>query len=164
QIGTTWLRFDISDTGIGIPEDKLTKVFEAFEQADTTTTRQYGGTGLGLAIVRELVQLMGGEINLTSKHGEGSTFSFSLPRTLEPPPIVEELEPHALSGMKALIVDDHPVNRQIFEEILRSWEMVPVTCGSAAAGRKLLEDENLAGHPFQLILSDIAMPLEDGLS
>ncbi len=164
HIDTVWLKFSVSDTGIGIPPQKLQAVFEAFEQVDSTTTRQYGGTGLGLAIVKSIVELMGGEITVTSEEGKGSTFSFTIPLTLEPPPIVEELEPHALSGRQVLIVDDHPVNRQIFEEILRSWEMVPHSCESVAAARETLQASTAGPCPFELILSDVSMPHEDGIS
>ncbi len=115
--------FVVSDTGIGIARDKQERIFGAFEQEDSSTTRRYGGTGLGLTIAARLVALMGGTITVNSRPGRGSTFSFT-PRFLRQPPGSEPVAarpPAQLRDLRVLIVDDNATNRRILEEWLRSW-------------------------------------------
>jgi len=164
--GPCLLLFSVRDTGIGIPPDKLEKVFEAFEQADASTTRHYGGTGLGLAIVRKLIELMGGRIWVESKVGEGTRFYFTirLQRCLLPPPARPEPKRGALKGTRALVVDDNVTNRRIIEEALHSWEVVPSSCGSAAEALAALRAAYRSGAPFELLLSDVNMPGADGFA
>ncbi|MDP7132662.1 MAG: response regulator, partial [Planctomycetota bacterium] len=154
-----WVR----DTGIGIPEDKQDKIFEAFEQADTTTTRQYGGTGLGLAISGQLVGLMGGKIWLESKEGIGSTFHFTTKLGIQDeadrtiPANIDELEKLPVLG-----VDDNATNRQILEEMLKQWRMKPTVVASVKEAKIALMLAEEEGNPFKLILSDVYMPETDG--
>jgi CheY-like chemotaxis protein/HPt (histidine-containing phosphotransfer) domain-containing protein len=156
----------VSDTGIGIPPEKLESVFEAFEQADTSTTRHYGGTGLGLAIVRRLVELMEGRAWVESTLGEGSKFFFTVRLRIseQPPPDRTLPKRHALRGTRALVVDDNATNRRIVEEVLTNWELMPTTCGGSAQALQVLRDGYHTGKPFELLLSDLAMPGEDGFA
>lgn len=156
----------VADTGIGIPPDKLEKVFEAFEQADASTTRQFGGTGLGLAIVRRMTELMGGRVWVESKVGEGSRFSLSivLGRCAEPRPDPIAPRRSALQGTRTLVVDDNATNRRIVDEVLTNWELQPTSCASAAEALAQLRGAFLNGKPFELLISDVNMPEMDGFS
>jgi signal transduction histidine kinase/DNA-binding response OmpR family regulator len=160
------LHFSVRDTGIGIPADKLASIFDAFTQADATTTRKYGGTGLGLAISSRLVGLMDGRIWADSKDGEGSTFHFTarFKSAIGWPGDVPEVTPEALRGTRVLIVDDNSTNRLILEEMTRNWEMQPAAVGSARAAIDALREAREAGTPVQLVLSDVNMPEVDGLT
>ena len=157
------LHFAVSDTGIGIPADKQGVIFEAFAQADGSTTRKYGGTGLGLAISSQLVKMMGGKIWVESEVGKGSTFHF----TAQVRPS-KNLTPRAparradLKGLRALIVDDNATNRRILEEVLRSWQMKPATASSAAVAFTAMKKAHACGEPFTLALLDWMMPETDG--
>jgi CheY-like chemotaxis protein/HPt (histidine-containing phosphotransfer) domain-containing protein len=162
----TELHFAVTDTGIGIPAGKQGVIFEAFAQADSSTTRQYGGTGLGLAICTQLVDLMGGRIWLESEIGKGSTFHFTarfeLPSgTTAPAPVTD---PEMLQDLRVLVVDDNATNRRILDETLLHWRMRPVLAASAADAAEALESAHAAGRPFQLALIDAHMPRVDGLS
>ncbi len=132
------LHFSVSDSGIGIPEDKQHKIFQAFEQADASTTKRYGGTGLGLAISSQLVQMMGGRIWVESEEGKGSTFHFGVTFGLQKEPVVRPggVDASGLEGLPVLVVDDNATNRQILEETLLYWGMTPtvVDSGNAALG------------------------------
>jgi signal transduction histidine kinase/DNA-binding response OmpR family regulator len=160
----TTLRFSVPDTGIGIPPEKQQALFQPFEQADSSTSRQYGGTGLGLAISARIVQLMGGRIWLESAPGTGSTFHFTFPfanasgTAGAPAPAGVS----ALGGLPVLIVDDNPTHRRILGEVLRRWNMQADDADSAAAGLAKLNDASAAGQPFQVILLDEQMPGTDG--
>jgi PAS domain S-box-containing protein len=163
---TIELRFCIADTGIGIPADKLEKVFEAFEQADASTTRNYGGTGLGLAIVRRLVELMQGRVWIESTVGQGTRFYFTVRLELcdEPQSQRTPARRAALKGTRALVVDDNATNRRIVSDVLTSWELLPTACASAAEAITQLRTAFRGGRPYELLLSDVNMPETDGFS
>jgi signal transduction histidine kinase/CheY-like chemotaxis protein len=156
------LRFTVRDSGIGIPAEKRDLVFEAFTQADGSTTRRYGGTGLGLTISRRLVELMGGRIWLESEVGTGTQFHFTIRCGVgkaEPPAGGEQA---SLTGIPILVIDDNSTNRRIFEETLRRWGMQPEMVGSGAEALTRLRDACDAGKPFRLVLTDSTMPEIDG--
>jgi two-component system, sensor histidine kinase and response regulator len=158
------LHFEVRDTGIGIPADKQRRIFQAFEQADTSVTREYGGTGLGLAISSRLVQMMGGEIWVQSEPGQGSTFHFTARFALGRAATVAPTPPVSLEGLKVLVVDDNATNRRILEEMLTAWEMRPALADGAARALQLLEEARQADEPFVLLLVDVHMPEADGFS
>jgi two-component system, sensor histidine kinase and response regulator len=159
------LSFEVSDTGIGIPPDKQAKIFRAFEQEDTSTTRKYGGTGLGLTIASRLVALMGGTITVDSAPGRGSIFAFTVCFGQQPHPSesVAARPRVLLYNLPALIVDDNATNRHILEEYLRSWLMEPTAVGDGMAAMDTLGDAAASGHPYPLVLLDARMPDMDGL-
>jgi two-component system sensor histidine kinase/response regulator len=159
------VRFVVSDTGIGIPSEKQEKIFRAFEQEDTSTTRKYGGTGLGLTIAARLVALMGGTITVESEPGRGSTFAFTaqFERQPHPPEPVAARSPVLLYNLPVLIIDDNATNCHILEEWLRSWQMEPVAVGDGAAAMDTLWDAVARGRSFPLVLLDARMPDTDGL-
>jgi signal transduction histidine kinase/DNA-binding response OmpR family regulator len=159
------LHFAIRDTGIGIPVEIQTKLFHAFEQGDSSTTRQFGGTGLGLAISKQIVELMGGRIWLESTPGLGSLFHFTMNfgRTLEHGE--SPVEPAAfedLRGLPLLIIDDNATNRCILRKITERWQMQPVEADSGAEGLRKLEESFASGRPYRLVLLDQQMPEMDG--
>ncbi|MEK6260231.1 MAG: response regulator [Planctomycetota bacterium] len=163
--GNLMLHFRVQDTGIGIPEDKLDTIFEAFEQADTSTTRRYGGTGLGLAIVSRLVELMEGNIWVESVVHRGSVFHFTarFRRTsAENVATATTIHPPMLQGLRVLVVDDNATNRRILTEMLTNWAMHPLAVSSVADAIDELERMSHAGTPFALILTDSNMPVQDG--
>ncbi len=157
------LHFSVRDTGIGIPRDKQQKIFEAFGQADASTTRRFGGTGLGLAISSQLVHMMNGRIWVESEVDKGTTFHFTAEfGVLSDDRKKERADTSSLSGMRVLIVDDNHTNRRIFEEMLRSWHILSVSADNPVSGleelAKAIEGENA----FHLILLDHMMPGMDG--
>jgi|GEM_PF-1799329 len=155
--------FSVRDTGIGIAPEQQKSIFEAFAQADSSTTRHYGGTGLGLAITTELVRLMGGRVELESKEGVGSTFSFTTKLALNKTSIADLGEmAGSLGDMPVLVVDDNATNRRILEEVLRGWNMHPTCVPDAKEGLQMVEAAQSDGHPFALILLDANMPEMDG--
>ncbi|MCI0358437.1 MAG: response regulator [Planctomycetaceae bacterium] len=164
--GSVELLVGVQDTGIGIPPDKRERVFEAFEQADTSTTRHYGGTGLGLAIVRRLVELMGGRVWVESTVGQGSRFNFTARLNLSDTPQPDRIAPRrsALKGTRALVVDDNATNRRIIEEVLANWELLPATASSCEEAMRELRQAFRQGRPFELLLTDVNMPECDGYS
>jgi len=158
------IRFSVQDTGIGIPENRLDAVFDAFTQADGSTTRKYGGTGLGLAICRQLVKLMGGEIGVTSQVGKGSCFWFTVcfhtgTEKLESQPCFAPID-----GLNILVVDDNDTNRRLLITLLSGWECRYDTAGDGPTALAMLQEHQKAGEPFQVALIDYAMPMMDGLS
>ena len=154
------LEFSIQDTGIGIPADKLGKLFEKFTQADTSTTRKFGGTGLGLAISKQLVSLMGGAIKVTSVPGEGSTFSFTLRLPLSAP--VAAYNRVDLKGAHVLVVDDNEVNRRVLSEQLAACQIRVAARSSAAEALEAMRWAQTDGDPFQIAVLDFLMPGMDG--
>jgi PAS domain S-box-containing protein len=156
------LHFAIRDTGIGIPAEKQAMIFDAFSQADNSTTRRYGGTGLGLTISTQLVELMGGKIWVESFPGMGSTFHFTARFGME---AVDALAPRhtTLSGLNILVVDDNGTNRRILEEVLTNWHMRPVLAESADAAFSALEKAAAPDH-FAIVLLDAHMPEMDGFA
>ncbi len=157
--------FKVTDTGIGIPEDKQKIIFDDFTQADASTTREYGGTGLGLAISKKLIEKMGGTIELASKEGQGSSFSFKLSFQFLPEIEGEEQEPLPivdLNGVKILIIDDNKTNRLILRTILQDEgaEVHESPCGKN--GLRMLEEARATTQPFDLLLLDGRMPGLDG--
>jgi len=155
------LDFSVRDTGIGIAPDQHTKLFTAFTQADTSMSRKYGGTGLGLAISQRLIKLMGGEVLLDSKLGEGSHFHFSINL-----PKVGDLRNYQLAkgfeNIRILVVDDNQTNLEILDYWLNSWGAQPVMAESAPQALALLQNAANSGRPFQLLLTDWMMPDMDG--
>jgi CheY-like chemotaxis protein len=160
------LHFAVSDTGIGISPEQQQKLFKAFSQADTSTTRKYGGTGLGLAISTRLVQMMGGELWLESQAGQGSTFHFTarFGRAHGPPVPKTRAEPALVHGLSVLVVDDNATNRRILQEMLTNWGMRPTVVAGAREALLALEQARTAGSPFALVLLDAMMPEMDGFS
>ena len=150
------LLFSVTDTGIGIPQVGLEKLFRAFSQVDTSTTRRYGGTGLGLVICRRLTELMGGTLWAESEPGRGSTFFFTaiLPTSDAVEPVIDN--PHAtdlIKNLSVLVVDSHATHRQVLETQLRGWRMLPT---SVATAREALE--RLAERPYDIALIDDRLP------
>ncbi len=157
----TTLKFSVRDTGIGIEPDKQEKIFDAFAQADNSTTREYGGTGLGLAICAKLIALMDGKIRVESVPGEGSTFQFTATFGLDYG-LHEAWDdaPPSLHDFPMLVVDDNATNRLILEEILLSWGIKPVLAAGGPEGLAMIEN---SADEFRLILLDQLMPGMDGI-
>jgi two-component system, sensor histidine kinase and response regulator len=164
--GSPEIRFTVRDTGIGIPKDQQARVFRAFEQEDTSTTRKYGGTGLGLTIAARLVALMGGAISVDSAPGRGSTFTFTARFGLQPhpPEPTAARPPVLLHGLPVLVVDDNATNRRILEEWLRGWRMQPVAVADGVAAMDALWHAAACGRPYPLVLLDARLADADGLA
>jgi two-component system, sensor histidine kinase and response regulator len=163
---TVVLRFDVKDTGIGIPREKLQTVFHAFEQADTSTTRIYGGTGLGLTISSNIIRMMGGQISVESEVGQGSNFYFTARfRVSAGPPVCRTIAgSERLKGSRILIVDDNATNRRILEEIVRGCEMEPTAAADGQSALAAMEMADNRQQPFPFVLLDAHMPYMDGFS
>jgi signal transduction histidine kinase/DNA-binding response OmpR family regulator/streptogramin lyase len=159
------LRFTVTDTGIGIPVEVQGRLFQAFTQADTSTTRRFGGTGLGLAIARQLVSMMQGQIGVQSEPGKGTTFWFTAQfEKLQGGPKHVETGHSDLADLRVLVVDDNATNRQILRHQIVAWKMQK---GSAAGGNEalqLLRAAGAAGTPYDIALLDMQMPEMDGLT
>lgn len=153
----------VTDTGIGIPEDMVSRIFMAFEQVDGATSRKFEGTGLGLAICNRLISLMNGKFRLESRLGEGSTFSFEISLPVEayanlPGPAFD----FKLSGKRVLVVDDLPANRMILKEQVNSWRMEVVSAKSGAEALRILQENQQQNQSFDLAILDFQMPGMDG--
>ncbi len=157
------LRFSVRDTGIGIPQDKLDRIFERFTQADSSTTKRYGGTGLGLTISRQLAELMGGRIWVESEVGKGSVFHFTARFQVRKYPEDAATAPEAdISGLRVLVVDDNATNRLILKETLARMGGVVTECGSGPEALLLVREARRRGEHFPLVLLDQRMPEMDG--
>jgi PAS domain S-box-containing protein len=162
--GRASLHFRVKDTGIGIPVESQARIFDAFAQADSSTTRRHGGTGLGLTISRRLVEMMGGRIWLESSPGKGTAFHFTVwlgrgKQTKQATPELANLE-----GLAVLVVDDNFTNRRILEEMLTAWRLKPALAESARNAMSSLDKALGAGVPFPLVLVDANMPEVDGFA
>ena len=161
-----FLHFTVADTGIGIAPEKQQMIFEAFRQADSSTTRKYGGTGLGLAISFELVKMMGGQIWVESKTDRGSKFHFTACFGLahEPEGRPAKTKPLHLRDLPVLVVDDNATNRRILETRLSQWQMKPSMASDARMALDTIQRARKAGAPFPLALIDAHMPEMDGFA
>ncbi|ALB62756.1 FIG00554139: hypothetical protein [Cronobacter condimenti 1330] len=153
-------RFRVRDSGIGIPTEKQQVIFEAFSQADTSTTRRYGGTGLGLTISARLVAMMGGQLTVTSEPDQGSEFSFILPLQSAAQGVAEEQPPTHFNGERVLVVDDNATNRRLMQAMLNQLGLNPVCVSGATGALALLESDS----DFPVIVLDAQMPEMDGIS
>jgi two-component system, sensor histidine kinase and response regulator len=165
QNGRALLSFEVRDTGVGMPEEIVSRLFEPFVQADDSNTRNYGGMGLGLAIVRRLATLMGGRIDVSSRPGGGSVFTFSLPFDA----IYDAADPVSTSrvitrGKRVLVMDDNPTNRRVLCGQLQPVGFDVVAAATAAETLKTLRDAQKAGNPFDIVIADDEMPDSDGVA
>ncbi len=156
------LRFAVQDSGIGMTPEQQGRLFQAFSQADTSTTRKFGGSGLGLSISKRLVEMMGGEVGVESEYGEGSTFWFTARFGFgtEPRVRVQRALPEGLQDLRVLVVDDHPTARTILARYLESFGF---STGEVASGAEALDELETAELPYQLVLIDWHMPGMDGI-
>ena len=159
------LVFSVRDTGIGIEPEKQKVIFQAFSQADTSTSRKFGGSGLGLTISTRLVEMMGGRIWLESEPGQGSCFHFTMKaRIAAAATPTEKVEPRALENLGVLVVDDNATNRLLLAKMLERWKMRPAQAASAAEALQRLREAQQGGSPFDLVLIDVQMPEVDGFA
>ncbi len=159
----TWheLHLTVTDTGVGIPEDRLEAIFTSFSQADSSTTREFGGTGLGLTISQRLIEMMGGRIWVESELGVGSTFHATFPAREAPAPEPEHATRRpSMEDLDVLIVDDTYANRELLRRLTEAWSMRPVLAESAQEALALID----SGQHFELALLDLMMPEVDGLT
>ncbi|MGV3510092.1 MAG: response regulator, partial [Sphingobacteriaceae bacterium] len=157
--------FKVKDTGIGIPEDKVSRLFKPFSQVDSSTTRKYGGTGLGLVISERLVKLMGGEIRVESTYGEGTSFIFNIKaavgqKSSHVPQLNKMID---LEGKRVLIVDDNQTNLRILQIQLEEWKLIPVLALSAKEAIDIIQNTNEENNTIDLVITDMQMPDMDGI-
>jgi CheY-like chemotaxis protein/HPt (histidine-containing phosphotransfer) domain-containing protein len=158
------VRFEMSDTGVGVDPATAERLFEPFSQADASTTRRYGGTGLGLAICRRLAHAMGGTVGVDSRPGPGSTFWLHLPLAPASQPVeAPDRSPHLLSGRRVLVVDDNQTNRLVLASQLRAWNISADVTADGAQALECLRRAARSTEPYDLALLDMAMPAMDGL-
>ena len=160
------LLFCVKDTGIGIKQEKIKDLFEAFTQADSSTTRKYGGTGLGLAIASRLAKMMNGDISVKSEENVGSEFSFTIEAELSTDQDEVKALPdmHSLENKKALIIDDNETNLIIVHDIIKNWKMIPITENNPIKALELFKNDLQSNDPFDVIITDFNMPEMDGIS
>nr|WP_246347270.1 response regulator [Desulfurispira natronophila] len=160
-----WLRFGVTDTGIGMTPAQQEKLFQAFSQADTSTTRQYGGSGLGLVISKQLIMLMGGEISMESEPGKGTVFEFTLPfGKVEKSRQPEDLHiPRNLRDLQVLAVDDNSTSLEILGHYLDSFGYQSDTASSGDQALQLVKSADARGCPYDLVMLDWKMPRPDGM-
>jgi two-component system sensor histidine kinase/response regulator len=156
------LHFIVRDTGLGVAPEKQKLIFEAFSQADNSTTRRFGGTGLGLTISSRLVDAMKGKIWLDSEPGKGSNFHFTICLGVDRETLVPRTEDVSLAGIPVLVVDDNFTNRRILTEMFWMWQMKPTEAASAQEALNHLQRASLRGDPFALVVTDVHMPDMDG--
>jgi two-component system sensor histidine kinase/response regulator len=158
------LRFEIKDTGIGISPEAQVRLFQAFSQADSSTTRRYGGTGLGLAISQNLVEMMQGKIGVQSEHGKGSTFWFTVRLEKQPPGTKPVAKPVVdLASARVLIVDDNATNREVLHYQLVAWKIKNASAGSGPEALRSMREAFDSNMPFDLAILDMQMPDMDGM-
>jgi len=161
----THLECAVSDTGIGIAPEVGSNLFQAFRQADGSTTRRFGGTGLGLAISKQLIDLMGGRIDLESERGRGSTFRFAVPLRRSPgDDVPAATAPECLRGRRALVLDDNATNRRLLELQLGARGVEVELLADPAAALSRMRSAQREGRPFDLAIIDFAMPGQDGVA
>jgi len=159
-----WLRFEVSDTGIGIAPEVQARIFESFTQADGSMARKYGGTGLGLAITQQLVGLMGGILSVESKPGKGSTFRFNACLQKQPAEMAQHLPRlDLLEGLRILVIDDNQTHRRILQQQIAAWKMRQESGENAFQALKLLHRAVTLGEPFHLAIINLTGPDTDGL-
>jgi len=156
------MRVRVTDTGIGIPPEKVGLLFQKFSQVGGSDARRYGGSGLGLAISKQLVELMGGMIGVNSLPGKGSTFWFTLPLALDALPQVTPLSSEDLAGLRVLIVDDNEVNRRVIHDQIKSWGMRNGGCATAAEALEAIRAAHASGDPYQFVVADFRISVMDG--
>lgn len=159
----TTIKFAITDTGTGIPKDRMDRLFKSFSQVDASTTRKYGGTGLGLAISKQLAELMGGRIGMESKEGESSTFWFTA--VFEKQPERKEKKvviPEDIRGKRILIVDDNEINQYVLREQLKSWRCRYSEVPGGMLALEELRQTSADEDPFEIAIIDMQMPEMDG--
>jgi PAS domain S-box-containing protein len=165
QKDTCWVRIEVSDTGVGIPEEKLTTIFESFSQADASVTRKYGGSGLGLTIVKQLVELQNGKITVRSQEHKGSTFIVLIPYTIGKTGSIAQavqntkktFDDNIIKQLKVLLVEDNDINRLYAKSILKNWH-----CSVDIAENGLVAIEKVKNNFYDIILMDVQMPVMDG--
>ena len=158
-----WLEFRVRDTGVGISQSVISQIFDAFTQADSSTTRRFGGTGLGLSIARSLVELMGGKISVHSEVDRGSSFSFVVPIKVARWDLQNTQAKQNLERVKVLIVDDNATNRTILLEQVSAWEMHGTCADGGPAALSILRTAAARGDPFKVAIVDMCMPEMDGI-
>ena len=153
----------VTDTGVGIPADKIDRLFSPFTQVDGSTARKFGGTGLGLAICKQLSEMMGGRVGVESQEGQGSSFWCDVVLEELPARVLAEAEFANLEGVRVLVVDDHEANRLLVTTLLKTWGCSSVEAGDRAAAMAAVAAAIQAGRPFQVALLDMHMPDGDGV-
>ncbi|RYG12414.1 MAG: response regulator [Burkholderiales bacterium] len=161
--GKAVIRFEVTDTGIGISEEQVARLFNSFHQADSSITRRYGGTGLGLAISKKLVELMGGEIGVQSALGTGTTFWFTVSMDIVQQSPLQLATPFELRGRTAIVVDDNDVARTVMLALLQELGMKATGCSSGRSAIAAVQQAAAAGTPYDVIYMDWKMPVMDGL-